>query len=119
MNIQEILGIYEQASGQKLNREKMSIYFSKNTHNDVKVHILSIVGVQVTTSFEKYLGLPALIGRSKVEAFSDLKGTIWGRMNGWKERFLSQAGKEVFVKGSYPSNPHIHDECFPIAESSL
>jgi hypothetical protein len=119
MNIQEILGIYEQASGQKLNREKTSIYFSKNTHNDVKAHILSIVGVQVTTSFEKYLGLPALIGRSKVEAFSDLKGTIWGRMNGWKERFLSQAGKEVFVKGGYPSNPHIHDECFPIAESSV
>jgi hypothetical protein len=54
MNIQEILGIYEQASGQKLNREKTSIYFSKNTHNDAKAHILSIAGVQVTTYFGKW-----------------------------------------------------------------
>jgi hypothetical protein len=32
--------------------------------------------VNSTTQFEKYLGLPALIGRSKVETFSGLQGKI-------------------------------------------
>ncbi|XP_059429161.1 uncharacterized protein LOC132162970 [Corylus avellana] len=48
--------------------------------------------------YEKYLGLPALVGRSCVGAFSAIKGRIWDRIHGWKEKFLSQAGKEVLLK---------------------
>jgi hypothetical protein len=44
------------------------------------------------------LGLLTLVGRSKVGAFSGIKGRIWDRINGWKERFLSQARKEVLLK---------------------
>jgi hypothetical protein len=78
---------------------------SATAHDDTKEHILSIAGVQVTNSFEKYLGLLALIGRSKVEAFSELKGIIWGRMYGWKERFLSQARKEILLKAVIQAIP--------------
>jgi hypothetical protein len=87
LNIQDILAIYEQASGQKLNREKTSIFFSRNTKAATKQHILSVVGVYSTTHFEKYLGLLALIGGLKVEAFSGLQGKIWGLINSWKESF--------------------------------
>jgi hypothetical protein len=58
-NIQEILDIYEKASGQKLNREKPSIFFSKNTKEEFKEYIASISGVSITTQFEKYLGWQA------------------------------------------------------------
>jgi ribonuclease HI len=95
---QEILEAYERASGQKLNREKTSIFFSKNTKREAKEFVLSTAGVTSSASYESYLGLPALIGRSKVSSFSALKGRIWERMNGWKEKFLSQAGKEVLLK---------------------
>ena len=44
------------------------------------------------------MGLPALIGKLKKSAFYELKGKIWDRLNGWKEKFLSQAGKEVLLK---------------------
>jgi hypothetical protein len=33
-----------------------------------------------------------------VSSFSSLKGRIWDCMNGWKEKFLSQARKEVLLK---------------------
>jgi hypothetical protein len=96
--IQEVLEVYEQASGQKLNRDKTSIFFNKNTKMEVKEVLLLAVGVNATTSFEKYLGLPALIGRSRINSFSSIKGRIWECMNRWKEKFLSQAGKEVLLK---------------------
>jgi hypothetical protein len=96
--IQEILESYERASGQKLNREKTSIFFCKNTKREAKEFLLSIAGVVSSARYEKYLGLPALIGRAKVSSFSALKGRIWERMNGWKEKFLSQARKEVLLK---------------------
>ena len=40
-----------------------------------------------------------------MEAFSNLKGTIWGRMNGWKERFLSQVRKDVLLKAVIQAIP--------------
>jgi hypothetical protein len=73
-NIQDILSVYEKASGQKVNREKTSIFFSRNTRVETKSYILEIARVNSTTQFEKYLGLPALIGRSKTAAFSGLQG---------------------------------------------
>jgi hypothetical protein len=76
LNIQDILAIYEQASGQKLNREKTSIFFSRNTKMATKQHILLVAGVKSTNQFERYLGLPALIGSSKVQAFFGLQGKI-------------------------------------------
>jgi hypothetical protein len=103
--IQEVLEVYEQASGQKLNRDKTSIFFSKNTKREVKEILLSAVGVHVTTRFEKYLGLLTLIGRSRISSFSSIKGRIWECMNGWKEKFLSQAGKEVLLKAVVQAIP--------------
>ena len=50
------------------------------------------------TQFEKYLGLPSVIGRAKKKAFHEVKDRIWKRLQGWKEKFLSQAGREVLIK---------------------
>jgi hypothetical protein len=72
LRLQEVLQIYEQASGQKLNREKTSIFFSRNTRVEAKQHILFVAGVSSTHDYGKQLGLPALIGRSRVRCFSAL-----------------------------------------------
>jgi hypothetical protein len=41
LRIQEILQLYEHASGQKLNREMTSIFFNRNTRCEAKEHILA------------------------------------------------------------------------------
>jgi hypothetical protein len=51
------------------------------------------------------LGLPAIIDRSKVEAFPGVKGKVWDRINGWKENFLSQVGKEILLKSVIQAIP--------------
>jgi hypothetical protein len=42
LHIQDILATYEQASGQKLNKKKTSIFFSRNTKAATKQHLLLI-----------------------------------------------------------------------------
>jgi hypothetical protein len=72
-HIEEILELYELASGQKINREKTSIFFSKNTTSEAKEEILSVAEADHVQHFERYLGLPALIGRSRVSSFNYIK----------------------------------------------
>jgi hypothetical protein len=103
--IQEILGQYEHASGQKLNREKTSIFFSRNTKQETKDFIISISRVSSSASYEKYFGLPLLVGRSRVSTFTGIQGKIWERINGWTEIFLTQAGKEVMTKAVIQAIP--------------
>jgi ribonuclease HI len=105
IQIQELLRVYEQTSGQKLNWDKTSIFFSRNTKQEVRDHISTIAGINSTNSYDKYLGLPLLIGRSRVSTFSGLQGKIWERINGWKEKFLSQASKEVLLKAVIQAIP--------------
>jgi hypothetical protein len=64
-NFSHILEAYERASGQQLNAAKTTIFFSKNTQLAFKRFICSTIGVSASTGIERYLGLPALVGRSK------------------------------------------------------
>lgn len=60
-----ILEIYELASGHKVNRSKTTLFFSKSTLENVCQAIKGSLGLQEITLFEKYLGLPFLIGRKE------------------------------------------------------
>jgi hypothetical protein len=96
--IQRLLTCYEASSGQKINREKTSIFFSRNTKMEARAQILNVAGVPSTQQYERYIGLPALIGRLKISTFNGTIGRIWSKINGWKENFLSHADKEILLK---------------------
>ena len=63
--LQRVLGVYEQASGQQLNRAKTSLFFSSNTPKEIQEVIKTRFGAQVIKQHEKYLGLPSLVGKNK------------------------------------------------------
>lgn len=54
---------------------------------------------------DKYLGMPATVGKSKKEIFGVLKERIWSKINGWGEKLLSQAGREVMIKAVLQTIP--------------
>lgn len=93
-----LLSLYEEASGQKVNKSKTSILFSKSTTKDLKNVIKGILGVQEIHQYEKYLGLPSLVGRGKRESFNYIKERVWKKLQGWEGKFLSQVRHEVLVK---------------------
>ncbi|KAH0996219.1 hypothetical protein GBA52_020083 [Prunus armeniaca] len=59
---------------------------------------MGILKVQWVEKHDKYLGLPTFVGRSKIVCFNPIKERIWGKFQGWKEKMLSFAGKEVLLK---------------------
>lgn len=96
--IQEILGKYEQALRQKINSKKTTTFFSGNVSNAAKSQIQNLLGVPEIKEYEKYLGLLAVVGRNKRASLNFIKDHVWGKLQGWKEKLLSQAGKEFLHK---------------------
>ena len=62
--INEVLRTYANASGQYINMEKCSVFFSSNTQASHRVGIVFVLGVKEVERFETYLGLPTLVGRA-------------------------------------------------------
>ncbi|XP_065635916.1 uncharacterized protein LOC136070224 [Quercus suber] len=96
--IQRVLQVYERSSGQQLNRNKTSIFFSHNMYMGTKETIKAMFGTQVIRPHESYLGLPSLIGKLKHNTFAHLKQRIANKLAGWKGKLLSNARKEVLIK---------------------
>lgn len=71
-NLSLVLQLYDKASGQQLNAAKTSIFFSKNTGTEFRDFIRTSGGIQITASFDKYLDLPAMVGRSKNHTFTGI-----------------------------------------------
>jgi hypothetical protein len=66
-HVQHILSLYEDCSGQIINKDKSSIMFSKNARSAEKHQLMTALGINVEARIEKYLGLPVYMGRSNGE----------------------------------------------------
>lgn len=75
-NTYAILECYEKASGQKLNKHKTSIFFSKNTKAGVRDEIFKGARSFICDIYEEYLGLTAIVGRSKYNALRGLRERV-------------------------------------------
>ena len=96
--IQNLLDIYEKASGQQLNQNKTSLFFSKSTPPSMLILIKEFLGVQEIKQHEKYLGLPSLVGKHKKASLLFIKERVLAKLQGWKEQLLSQVGHEILLK---------------------
>ena len=90
--ILDILVVYERGFGQK------NLFFSSNTNPDLQTCIQWILGVPSIRNYEKQLGLLVLVDRAKKQSFIYIKEQIQKTLQGWKEKLLSQAGREVLIK---------------------
>ncbi|XP_030942097.1 uncharacterized protein LOC115967167 [Quercus lobata] len=116
-HLENLLTIYEQASGQLLNKEKTALFFSRNTPQDMQEEIKNRFGAKVIHQHETYLGLPSLVGRSKQNTFRALKEKLDNKLSGWKEKLLSQAGKEVLIKAVTQAIPTYTMSVFKLPDS--
>ena len=75
---------------------------------------MQILGIQRSLDEEKYLGLPLLFGRSKGRELRSIKDRIWAKINSWKGRLLSQAGRAVMIQAVGQSIPLYAMSCFKL-----
>lgn len=103
--VNDILEKYEVCSGQVINKDKSAILFSKNTNQRQKRQMMDIMGITEEGLKGRYLGLPAYVGKSKSKTFQYIKEKVWGKIQGWKEKLLSKAGKEILIKAAAQAIP--------------
>jgi len=94
------LDSYCQWSGQAVNSSKSSVLFSKNSTPTTISSITCILPFKPSAYVPHYLGLPLLIGRSKMEAFQPLLTKVLGKIDGWRAKTFSQAGRAVLIKAT-------------------
>ena len=113
----KVLEDYQRDSRQKLNREKTSLYFSKNASGDVKNYVKEKLGARVVQHHEKYLGLPPLVGKGKRKAFNRIKDQVGRKIARWKGKRLSHAGREILIKAVAQAMPTYMMSCFKIPDT--
>jgi hypothetical protein len=91
--------------GQKLNLNKTSIFFGRNISEAKRQEISFLSRLQAIQRYDTYLGLLALVGKSRVRSFKSIKHRVWNRLNSWKVKFLSQARKEILLKAVIQTIP--------------
>jgi hypothetical protein len=78
---------------------------SRNTAPITIASISSILLYKRTLNFSKYLGLPLFFSKSKVGAFKDILEKVSGKIEGWRAKTLSQAGRTILIKSVATSIP--------------
>jgi hypothetical protein len=100
-----------------INKDKSSAMFSRGTGQRAKQEVLGVLGIPRESFNQRYLGLPVHLGASKAKEFEYLKERIWQKIQGWKERLLSKAGKEILIKAIAQAIPTYAMSCFDLTKS--
>jgi hypothetical protein len=113
--LNEVPRIYGQCSGQSVNREKSSVFFSPNTPEHLRQTVKLITGISVDAFTERYLGLPTAVGRITSGSFDYIAERIRAKVQGC-ERMLACAGREVFLKTVIQAIPLYSMSCFKLTK---
>ncbi|KAH9650223.1 putative reverse transcriptase/RNA-dependent DNA polymerase [Citrus sinensis] len=97
-NLKAIFDCYAAASGQIFNYEKSSMFCSGKLPAEQITAIKNIFQLKMVSKYEKYLGLPSMIGREKMSFFNEVKLNVLSKISNWQNKFFSNGGKEVLIK---------------------
>ncbi|MCI14198.1 RNA-directed DNA polymerase (Reverse transcriptase), partial [Trifolium medium] len=115
----QILRTYEEATGQEINLTKSEVFFSRNLSTAAKEDLSRIMGVRHVLGTGNYLGLPSMVGRKKKDIFAYIKDRVWKRINSWRGRALSKAGKEIMIKSVLQAIPSYVMSVYLLPETTI
>lgn len=90
--------LYEESSGQQVNREKRFFLTSPKTSPSRINRMREVIGFMDHNFPFVYLGCPIYIGRKKIEYFDGLVSKIAKTLSGWQGKMLSHGGRMTLIK---------------------
>ncbi|KAM6596656.1 uncharacterized protein LOC133034319 [Cannabis sativa] len=96
-NLGKCLKVFEDWSGQRCSKPKSGILFSRNCPDSIRNEISLKLGIETMRGNEKHLGNPFLFTRSRQKDFDFLKSKLLSRLDGWRMKTLSIAGRMVSI----------------------
>nr|AAT38805.1 hypothetical protein SDM1_47t00008 [Solanum demissum] len=92
------LHIYENTSGQLINKNKSCFSVANNAKQNFIAKIKLITCMNHQEFPIKYLGCPLISGKKKTSHFNELVKNIINRIKGWHNKLLSTGGRVVLIK---------------------
>ncbi|XP_019197687.1 PREDICTED: uncharacterized protein LOC109191482 [Ipomoea nil] len=102
------------SSGLKMNIQKSSVFFSRNTLPSLQESSTNLIGISKVEDPGKYLGMPSIHGRLKQQAFSGILERVQSRLAGWKSKTLSLAGRQVLAQSVLSAIPYYSMQSVPL-----
>ena len=97
-SLKERLGKYCQWSRQIINVEKSGVFPSKGVSPHFLNQIRAYWGLRKLPPLAKYLGIPLFLTPHRKKDLNDIKERIEDKLNSWKSKNLSWAGRATLIK---------------------
>jgi ribonuclease HI len=82
-----------------------------------KEEVMESLGISKEALNERYLGMPIHVGKSRTKTFRHIKDRVWKLIQGWMEKLLSRAGKEILIKAVAQAIPTFTMSCFDLTKT--
>lgn len=114
----EVLQEFKVCTGLEVNNNKSSLFLA-GVSSDVKMNIGNYLQFQVEELPVKYLGLPMISSTLSHSQCSPLLERIRKRVNSWKNKSLSYAGRLVLIKSVLASMHVYWTSCYGLPKQTL
>lgn len=118
-NLKKLPQIYESSSCQQINLQKSSMFLSKQICGRKLARVQQVLECKVKQFPFNYLGAPLYKGRCKAEYFDRVIQIISNKLEGWKSKFMSFAGKITLIKSVLASIPVHTLSCMAVPKSII
>ncbi|XP_049391560.1 uncharacterized protein LOC125855975 [Solanum stenotomum] len=92
------LKVYEEVSGQLLNKEKSCFAVANNSKAATINKLKNITGMKHQLFPIRYLGCPLITGKKKISHNSVMVSKIIDKIRGWHTKFLSTSGRAILIR---------------------
>lgn len=110
----KIIDQFSLFSGQSVNFDKSGMAFSPKVPNSVKNDISNILHIKRMALNDKYLGVPLLIQKNKMQTFGGLLDRYGDNLHTWKSKFLSQPERTILAQTVLGNTANHHLAVFPM-----
>ncbi|GLT49358.1 hypothetical protein SLA2020_229210 [Shorea laevis] len=103
--IMACLDEFAERLGLEINLKKSKLFVSPNIQGQLANSFSSACGIPLTNDLGIYLGVPIIHGRFKASSYKYILEKMQIKLAGWKQNFLSLAGRRTLVQSVTSSIP--------------